>query len=786
MASIAVSGVGIRCAGSDDAVAFWKNIKDGRSAVIPVVGLDIDGCECQVGGQITTLGAEGDERVLQILVGVAEEALTESGIDLEAVDLTRVGLCLGQCQGSLSDENSAHFMHEDVDALAAHFGVTGPRVVVSTACTAGAAALALAADRIASGEVDVMIAGGVDGLSSFTWRGFTSLQSLSPQGCAAYSRSNGLVLGEGAGIFVLESMDRVLSQGRTPLAELLGWGFSADAHHITAPDPTGRGAVLAMQRAVSRAGLKFDDIDYVCGHGTGTQANDRMEVKALRLAFGDRAPEVPLSSIKPSIGHTLGAAGAIEAAASIFALRDGMLPPTLNFAADVSSDLDFVPNVARPAALEVVMSNNYAFGGNNSSLVFGRPGRPARPRPAAAAAAAKRAVWVTGIGLAGGLGMGYEAWREALYAGRTALEPFRTLRPKDCVLTTGAEFPALSHRGVTTADEWRHLDPLSRLALTVARQAWQDAGLRRLPPAEGTNVALIYGSGTGPLSAIRRFQVSVAEGNPSPGHFPNTVYPAAPGHVCKALALRGPTMTFTSGGLAGMHAIEYATSLVERGEVDRVLVIAAEELTEWHLEAGGGQRSYLAPDRARPFQRGSKGANLGSAGVALVLESADIAQARQARRYGTILATAVGGDTGSSMLPHPRGLRWAAVLRQALDRAGVAREDVGYVSAAANGAIELDSLETGVMSQVLGRPVAISATKAATGETIGAGAAVSLVAALMAVQTGMAPPTAGLDDPVGSGRVRHVIGSPVPLDGPIALVDAFSLGGNYGGIVVGP
>jgi 3-oxoacyl-(acyl-carrier-protein) synthase len=125
-------------------------------------------------------------------------------------------------------------------------------------------------------------------------------------------------------------------------------------------------------------------------------------------------------------------------------------------------------------------------------------------------------------------------------------------------------------------------------------------------------------------------------------------------------------------------------------------------------------------------------------------------------------------------------------MREALDRAGVTPQDVGYVSAAANGAIELDSLETGVMSRVLGRPVAISATKAATGETLGAGAAVSLAAALMAVQTGMAPPTAGLDDPVGAGRVRHVIGSPASLDGPIALVNAFSLGGNYGGIVVGP
>jgi 3-oxoacyl-[acyl-carrier-protein] synthase II len=169
-----------------------------------------------------------------------------------------------------------------------------------------------------------------------------------------------------------------------------------------------------------------------------------------------------------------------------------------------------------------------------------------------------------------------------------------------------------------------------------------------------------------------------------------------------------------------------------------------------------------------------------------MIESADVARARQARHYGTILGTAVGGDIGRSVLPDPRGLRWTAVVRQALERAGVAAGDVGYVSAAANGAIELDSIETGVISRVLGRRVAISATKAATGETLGAGAGVALAAALMAVQTGQAPPTAGLDDPVGAGRVRHVMGHPAPLDGPIALVDAFSLGGNYGAIVVGP
>jgi 3-oxoacyl-[acyl-carrier-protein] synthase II len=788
MVRVAVTGIGIRCAAADDAKQFWQNVIDGRSGVIEVTGLELGDSPCRIGGQITTLAATGSgadavgARLSEMLRGVVEEALHSSGLALEEADPTRVGLTLGQCQGALADEESAHFMHECSDAIANHLGITGPRTVISTACTAGAAALALAAERIVGGEVDVMLAGGADVLSSFTWRGFTSLQSLSPDGCAPYSRSAGLVLGEGAGILVLEPLERVLAQGRTPLAELLGWGFSADAHHITAPDATGRGALLAMERAVSRAGFGLDKVDYVCGHGTGTQANDEMEVKALRLAFGERAPLVPLSSIKPMIGHTLGAAGAIEAAASVYALRDGMLPPTVNFTpTGVDSDLDFVPNVTRQAPLRVVMTNNYAFGGNNSSLVFGRVADRAT---VPTAPPTYRDVCVTGIGIVSSLGSGYPQWSAALLAGHTGLRPFTLLDPGSSGLTIGAELPELSSRGVTTPGEWRHLDPLSRLALTVSRQAWTDSGLR-LTPGQRNNVAVIYGSGTGPVSAIRRFQDSVASGDPSPMHFPNTVYTAAPGHVCKALALRGPTTTFTSGGVAGMHAIEYATALVARGEVDQALVIAVDELSEWHLGASGEQRNYLSPGLGVPFQRGSKGANLGAAGVALVIEATEHAQDRGARRYGRILGTAVGGDAIAGMLPDPRGSRWSLVLRQALRNARVEPAEVGYVACAANGATELDSLETGVINRILGPKVPVSAPKSMTGETLGASGGIALVSALVALQTGLAPPTAGLTDPVGGERVHHVMGEPAAVTGDAAVANVFSLGGNYGAVVVG-
>lgn len=782
--AIAVTGIGIRCAGSETAVQFWQNVNDGRGAVGEVVGLDIGDSPCRIGGQIASVPATGvghpSNRPLQLLVGVATEALSDSGRDLEDLDPTRVGIVLGQCQGSLSEDLSTDFMHSLGDDLAAHLGVLGPRTVISTACTAGAAAVALAGERIADGQLDLVLAGGIDVLSGFTWHGFSSLQSLSSAGCAAYSRSDGLVLGEGACILVLEPWDRVVAQGRKPLAQLLGWGFSADAHHITAPDASGRGALLAMQRAAQRADIGLDSVDYVCGHGTGTQANDEMEVKALRLAFGDRAPSVPLSSIKPMIGHTLGAAGAIEAAASILALRDGCLPPTINFESDKPSDLNFVPNTSRSASLRVVMSNNYAFGGNNSSLVFGDgDGSSHRSRPSGA----RHEICVTGIGLMGSVGSGYADWTQALFEGRTGVGPWERIDPGDTGVTIGAEMPELSPRGVTTPSEWRHLDPLSRLALTVARQAWTDAGLR-LTPAQRENFAVIYGSGTGPVSAIRRFQLSVAQGEPSPMQFPNTVYTAAPGHVCKALALHGPTTTFTSGGVAGIHALEYAMALIARGDVSQAIVIAADELSEWHLAARGEQRGYLALDRAVPFQRGSSGVNLGAAGVAYVLEAAEVAARRDAGCYGRLRSCVTGGDANASMLPDPRGSTWTSVVRQSLAQAGIGPQDVGYVACAANGVNELDSLETGVISRVFGRDVAVSASKAMTGETLGASGAVSLAAALAALRAQAAPPTAGLTDPVGANRVRHVMTSPTPFAAEFAVANAFSLGGNYGSVVV--
>jgi 3-oxoacyl-[acyl-carrier-protein] synthase II len=261
-------------------------------------------------------------------------------------------------------------------AVLAHaFGCGGPRLTVSTACSSGANALGIAADWIRSGGVDAVLCGGTDSLCRMTFSGFNALQSLDVVPCRPFDRRRaGLTLGEGAAMFVMESDKTAAARGAPVLAELLGYGVSADAHHITQPRPDGAGALAAMQRALASSGVDPSEIDYVNAHGTATPLNDAIETRALKALLGDRAHQVPVSSTKSMIGHCLGAAGALEALACVIALREQRVPPTIHLEEpDPECDLDYVPGQSRAHRMRTVLSNSYGFGGNNTSLVLRAP-----------------------------------------------------------------------------------------------------------------------------------------------------------------------------------------------------------------------------------------------------------------------------------------------------------------------------------------------------------------------------------------------------------------------------
>jgi 3-oxoacyl-[acyl-carrier-protein] synthase II len=396
-----VTGIGLVTPLGSDPEVFFAGLLEGRSGVAAVRSFDTSalpnhlGCEV---GEIVVPDRIRDRvlggRCCELAAIVADQAVRNAGLEGRYDGTADLAVVVGTTMGDVSrfeQERAAHpnapADDADVDALASRplevmartvagmYGLSGPVVTVPAACAAGNYALGLAASLLGRGEAQAAIAIGCEAFSRLAFVGFSRMRAMSADTCRPFSRGRpGLLLGEGAAAILLETEAAARARNAAPLAFLDGFGLSCDAFHITGPRHDGAGAAKAMEQALRRAGLTPNDIDYLSAHGTGTALNDKMESVAIHKVFGDLARGVPVSSIKALIGHTLGAAGAIEAVASILALRHGVIPPTWNWVeADPECDIDCVPNAPREAKLRHVLSNSYAFGGNNSSLVLSSP-----------------------------------------------------------------------------------------------------------------------------------------------------------------------------------------------------------------------------------------------------------------------------------------------------------------------------------------------------------------------------------------------------------------------------
>ena len=260
------------------------------------------------------------------------------------------------------------------DRIATAWEFTGPKATFMTACSSGTTAIGFARDLIASRTADIIIAGGVETLSRTTYATFNALQAISPGYCRPFAADrDGLSIGEAAAFLILEGQTHALTRGASIYGEVLGYGVTCDSFHMTTPDPEASGAVRAIAAAIADAHISATDIDYICAHGTATPTNDLMETKAIKEVFGKKSYQIPVSSIKSMTGHTLGASGALAAVASLIAIREGFIPPTIHHdTPDPACDLDYVSAGARPALLNKILINSFAFGGNNTSLVLGR------------------------------------------------------------------------------------------------------------------------------------------------------------------------------------------------------------------------------------------------------------------------------------------------------------------------------------------------------------------------------------------------------------------------------
>jgi len=340
------------------------------------------------------------DRFVHFAVAAAQEALAQSGLDIPKEDPTRVGVLIGSAVGGI------HVLLEQLDVMASRgarrvspfavtglmlnaasgqlsllLGVRGPSLGLATACATGSHSLGEAAEVIRRGDADIMIAGGSEaGLVSIAMAAFDNMHAVSTRNEEPERASrpfdadrDGFVVGEGAAVMVLERFDRAKARGATIYAELLGYGATNDGYHIAQPEPDGNGATEAMLAALRVSGLQPTDVDYINAHGTSTKLNDAIETRAIKRVFGEHAHNLPVSSTKSMTGHLLGAAGAMEAVFCVLAMRDQILPPTVNYETpDPECDLDYVPNVARPAEVNVCLSNSFGLGGHNGTVALRR------------------------------------------------------------------------------------------------------------------------------------------------------------------------------------------------------------------------------------------------------------------------------------------------------------------------------------------------------------------------------------------------------------------------------
>jgi len=399
---VVVTGIGMVSALGNSKDAFWEGISQGRCGIGPVTLFDVSGYRTQLGAQVRDLEPKSYlppkslrrmSRCDQIGFVATSEALTDSDLPWKKVNLERFGIIIGGGAGGIGSAESfyedyyrkgptfAHPLHVFptppnmvTDWICREFGLKGPRSTVVTACSSSATSIGYAADLIRYGRADLMLAGGCDAMCQLTFSGFNSLRALDEGPCRPFDANRkGISLGEGAALLVLEESEHALARGAKIYGEFAGYGISCDAHHMTAPDSKGEGAVRAMCSALADAELSPEEVDYINAHGTGTQYNDLVETLAIKTIFGEGAYRLPVSSTKSMVGHCLGAAGGIEAAATLLAIHYQMIPPTIHYEnPDPQCDLDYVPNEPRRMKIQVALSNSFAFGGNNTAVVLKR------------------------------------------------------------------------------------------------------------------------------------------------------------------------------------------------------------------------------------------------------------------------------------------------------------------------------------------------------------------------------------------------------------------------------
>jgi 3-oxoacyl-[acyl-carrier-protein] synthase II len=404
---VVITGLGVITPVGSEVETFWSNLKNGISGIRRIQAFDTTNYDCKIGGEVRDFDPKDffnnskdvrrSDRFAQLAMGAAKKAMTDCGVDLEKVDRNRFGVIVSSGIGGLKTLEDQHSIliskgpsrvspftipmlisNMGGGLISMEFGLKGPNLCIVTACATSNNAIGESWRMIKFGDADIFLAGGSEasivtiGMGAFAAMKALSTRNDDPEGASRpWDRDrDGFVMGEGAGVVVVEELEHAKARGAKIYCELTGYGLSADAHHMTAPPPDGEGAARAMQMALDHAKITPGQVDYVNAHATSTGLGDVCETRAIKKVFGEFAHTVSISSTKSMTGHLLGGAGAVEMAACALAIRDSVIPPTINLENPGDEcDLDYTPNVAREKKVRIAVNNSFGFGGHNATLV---------------------------------------------------------------------------------------------------------------------------------------------------------------------------------------------------------------------------------------------------------------------------------------------------------------------------------------------------------------------------------------------------------------------------------
>lgn len=771
---VVVTGLGMVCAVGDDVEKCWSSAVGGVTGIRTVTSVNTENCYANWGAEVlipsAELSGENYDRSSLLCIKAAGEALADAGIT--ATDGENIGVIVGNCVGGAAsidkyytDEikngaaDAADILKMPASAIAnnvaKHFGLCGVTANIVNACAAGTMSLAYACDLIRAGKADVFCAGGSDSFSSLAFSGFHALHALDENPCAPLNHNSGITLGEGAGILILESYEHAKARGAKIYCEVLGSGVSSDAHHITAPRPDGKGQMLATTRAVKNSGLSFMDIDYVNAHGTGTAKNDDAEFLSIHTLF-DGNDHLSVSSTKSMTGHCLGAAGSIEAVLTVKAVCSDTVPPTIGYndedlvrLAEKAGEIDFVPNVKREKTVNYAVSNSFAFGGNNASIVFAKNPREIPDHTN------KQRIFVTGIGE---------------LASAAAAEDGKGKR---CEIT-GDDY---KEHGIKMAF-YRKLDRFSQLQLISGMRALADGGVE-ITDDNREDIGIIIGTADGPMTEIVGFQKNTIENGTANGSafsFPNTVYNAAGGYFSIFAGIMGYNVTVANSVQAGLQSICYAADVIRNGEESIMVASGTDENTDVTAELYG--KLGLLSDAA-PYSLDKSGFALGEGSVSLILESEESA----AKRGANILAEVAGCAMSHKSVEFGKLSGSEDAMKQAIAdacaAAGITPDDISAVCAFANGHKAIDAMELSVYRSIFTKDMPLICVKEEMGEaraaasTMQAAAAAKLLSGRVdSMKARLMTKDALTDTTVSTADVNYI------------LAAGFGSGGSYSAVVL--